>query len=163
MPRLFGSFRVNLGAIAALLSAGAFWLLLFRTYAGFQMQVGGLAPAAARYAGFSSRRALWTALLLSGGRSRASYLAVAYPMLLALGGVAFERLSEASPRRWLRPALGALCWGWDWSASPWPCRSCPWRLSCATSRRLDCHRGARSATGWARCRSTTRTCSAGSR
>jgi simple sugar transport system permease protein len=26
-----------------------------------------LAPAAARYAGFSSRRALWTALLISGG------------------------------------------------------------------------------------------------
>src|SRR6187551_460261 len=67
VPRLFGTFRVNLGAIAALLAAGAFWLLLFRTYAGFQMQVGGLAPAAARYAGFSSRRALWTALLLSGG------------------------------------------------------------------------------------------------
>jgi ABC-type uncharacterized transport system permease subunit len=32
-----------------------------------QLQVGGLAPAAARYAGFSSRSALWTALLLSGG------------------------------------------------------------------------------------------------
>jgi ABC-type uncharacterized transport system permease subunit len=29
--------------------------------------VGGLAPAAARYAGFSSRSALWTALLVSGG------------------------------------------------------------------------------------------------
>jgi len=43
-----------------------FWVLLFRTYAGFQLQVGGLAPAAARYAGFSSRRALWTALLISG-------------------------------------------------------------------------------------------------
>ena len=27
----------------------------------------GLAPAAARYAGFSSRQALWTALLVSGG------------------------------------------------------------------------------------------------
>ncbi|MBP9062378.1 MAG: ABC transporter permease, partial [Aquabacterium sp.] len=36
-------------------------------YAGFQLQVGGLAPQAARYAGFSSRKALWTALLLSGG------------------------------------------------------------------------------------------------
>ena len=30
------------------------------------LQVGGLAPAAARYAGFSSRRALWTALGVSG-------------------------------------------------------------------------------------------------
>jgi len=81
VPRLFGSFRVNLGAIAALLAAGAFWLLLFRTYAGFQMQVGGLAPAAARYAGFSSRRALWTALLLSGGMAGlAGGLEVAGPL-----------------------------------------------------------------------------------
>ena len=39
---------------------------MFRTYAGFALQIGGLAPAAARYAGFSSRKALWTALLLSG-------------------------------------------------------------------------------------------------
>lgn len=29
--------------------------------------MGGLAPAAARYAGFSSRKALWLALLVSGG------------------------------------------------------------------------------------------------
>ena len=37
--------------------SAAFWVLLFRTYAGFQLQVGGLAPAAARYAGFSLARA----------------------------------------------------------------------------------------------------------
>jgi ABC-type uncharacterized transport system permease subunit len=43
------------------------WVFLFRSYRGFALQVGGLAPAAARYAGFSSRSALWTALLLSGG------------------------------------------------------------------------------------------------
>ena len=68
VPRIFaGNLRVNIGLIVALLAVVAFWVLLFRTYAGFQLQVGGLAPAAARYAGFSSRRALWTALLLSGG------------------------------------------------------------------------------------------------
>src|SRR5450755_1589589 len=67
VPRLYGSYRVNIGAIGALVAVAAFWVLLFRTYAGFQLQVGGLAPAAARYAGFSSRNALWTALLLSGG------------------------------------------------------------------------------------------------
>ena len=67
MPKLFTGFRLNGGLIIALLAVAAFWVLLFRTYAGFQLQVGGLAPAAARYAGFSSRRALWTALLLSGG------------------------------------------------------------------------------------------------
>jgi len=44
-----------------------FTVFLARTYAGFQLVVGGLAPAAARYAGFSSRRALWIGLLVSGG------------------------------------------------------------------------------------------------
>jgi general nucleoside transport system permease protein len=66
VPRLYGSYRVNIGAVGALVAAAAAWILLFRTYAGFQLQVGGLAPAAARYAGFSSRKALWSALLLSG-------------------------------------------------------------------------------------------------
>ena len=56
-----------MGVLVALAAVAAGWLFLFRTYQGFQLQVGGLAPAAARYAGFSSRRALWTALLVSGG------------------------------------------------------------------------------------------------
>ena len=67
IPRLVDGSRVNIGVLIAGASVLGFWLLLFRTYAGFALQVGGLAPAAARYAGFSSRRALWTALLLSGG------------------------------------------------------------------------------------------------
>src|SRR5678815_773858 len=66
VPKLFTGFRVNVGVLIALVSVAAFWVLLFRTYAGFQLQVGGLAPAAARYAGFSSRKALWGALLTSG-------------------------------------------------------------------------------------------------
>lgn len=66
-PRLFPGLRVDVGSLIALLLVGVFSLLIFRTYAGFELQVGGLAPAAAKYAGFSSRRALWTALLLSGG------------------------------------------------------------------------------------------------
>ncbi|MBC7483918.1 MAG: ABC transporter permease [Rhizobacter sp.] len=81
VPKLFPGFRVNIGLIIALCAVGAFWVLLFRTYAGFQLQVGGLAPAAARYAGFSSRKALWTALLLSGGMAGlAGALEVAGPL-----------------------------------------------------------------------------------
>ncbi|MEP7302564.1 MAG: ABC transporter permease [Caldimonas sp.] len=81
VPKLFAGYRVNIGAIGAVLAAGAFWVLLFRTYAGYQLQVGGLAPAAARYAGFSSRKALWTALLLSGGMAGlAGALEVAGPL-----------------------------------------------------------------------------------
>ncbi len=67
IPRLIDGFRANIGVLIGLAAVAGFWVLLFRTFAGFQLQVGGLAPAAARYAGFSSRRALWMSLLLSGG------------------------------------------------------------------------------------------------
>ncbi|MFL6665087.1 MAG: ABC transporter permease [Rhizobacter sp.] len=67
IPRLVAGWRVHIGAVIALAAVATFWVFLFRLYAGFQLQVGGLAPAAARYAGFSSRRALWVALLGSGG------------------------------------------------------------------------------------------------
>ena len=67
MPKLFAGSRVTIGLPLALIGVALLWAFLFRTRAGFALQVGGLAPAAARYAGFSSRRALWTALLISGG------------------------------------------------------------------------------------------------
>ena len=81
IPRLFKGSRVSIGAVIALLGAGVLWVFLFRTRAGFALSVGGLAPAAARYAGFSSRRALWTALLVSGGAAGlAGALEVAGPV-----------------------------------------------------------------------------------
>jgi general nucleoside transport system permease protein len=67
IPRLVPNLRANIGVFIALAGVAALWIFLFRTYRGFALQVGGLAPQAARYAGFSSRGALWTALLLSGG------------------------------------------------------------------------------------------------
>ena len=67
VPILFENTRVTVGLVVALLCAAGLWVFLFRTRSGFALQVGGLAPAASRYAGFSSRNALWTALLISGG------------------------------------------------------------------------------------------------
>jgi general nucleoside transport system permease protein len=67
VPRLVPNLRAHVGLLLALLGVALLWVFLFRSYRGFALQVGGLAPAAARYAGFSSRTALWTALLLSGG------------------------------------------------------------------------------------------------
>jgi ABC-type uncharacterized transport system permease subunit len=66
IPRLVTGYRANVGLLIAVAFVGLFSLFLFRTYRGFQLKVSGLSPAAASYAGFSSRRALWTALLLSG-------------------------------------------------------------------------------------------------
>ena len=81
IPRLMEGSRVNIGILLALLGVAALWLYLFRTYAGFAQEVSGLAPSAARYAGFSSRRALWVALLISGGAAGlAGALEVAGPL-----------------------------------------------------------------------------------
>ena len=81
IPKLIDGMRMNIGVILALLGAGLLWAFLARTRAGFAQQVSGLAPAAALYAGFSSRRALWTALLISGGAAGlAGALEVAGPM-----------------------------------------------------------------------------------
>ena len=81
IPRLIQGTRVNIGLLLALAGVAAVWVFLFRTYSGFAQLVGGLAPAAARYAGFSSRRALWIALLTSGGAAGlAGALEVAGPI-----------------------------------------------------------------------------------
>ena len=81
VPRLMAGSRASIGVLIALVSAVILWLYLFRTRGGFALQAGGLAPAAARYAGFSSRKALWTALLISGGAAGlAGALEVAGPI-----------------------------------------------------------------------------------
>jgi ABC-type uncharacterized transport system permease subunit len=81
IPRLFTGSRMTIGVLFALAGVAGMWVFLFRTRAGFAQQVGGLAPAAARYAGFSSRRALWTAFLISGGMAGlAGALEVAGPI-----------------------------------------------------------------------------------
>ncbi len=81
VPRLIDGFRANIGVLIALVGVLLMWLFMFRTAAGYAQQVGGLAPAAARYAGFSSRRALWTALLVSGAAAGlAGALEVAGPI-----------------------------------------------------------------------------------
>ncbi len=81
IPKLISGTRVNVGVLMALAGVGALWVFLFRTHAGFAQQVGGLAPDAARYAGFSSRKALWLALLTSGAAAGlAGGLEVAGPL-----------------------------------------------------------------------------------
>lgn len=81
VPRLIDGYRASWGVVMALASALACWLFMNKTHAGYRLEVGGLAPQAARYAGFSSRAALWTTLLISGGLSGlAGALEVAGPV-----------------------------------------------------------------------------------
>lgn len=66
MPLLIEDTRLNIGFVLALVAVGIIWALLARSVIGFQLRVAGLAPLAARYAGYSGRRVLWFSLLLSG-------------------------------------------------------------------------------------------------
>ena len=58
--------RLHLGIVLALAAALLGWLYLSRSFSGFKLQVGGMAPRAACYAGFSARGSLWIALTVSG-------------------------------------------------------------------------------------------------
>ncbi|MFM9433635.1 general nucleoside transport system permease protein [Janthinobacterium sp. CG_23.3] len=66
LPIVLPGTRLHLGIILALLASVGGWLFLSKSMAGFRLRVGGMAPAAARYAGFSARKSLWTSMLLCG-------------------------------------------------------------------------------------------------
>ncbi len=81
VPRFIPGMRLHWGFALAILGAVAMWIFMFRTYRGLQLLVGGPAPAAARYAGFSARVALWSTFLISGALAGvAGALEVAGPM-----------------------------------------------------------------------------------
>ncbi len=63
----FEGTRLNLSIVITLVAIPLAWFFCQRTFAGFQLAVAGVAPAAARYAGFSASRAIWMAMLASGG------------------------------------------------------------------------------------------------
>lgn len=67
LPLLVEGARVNIGLIFALLSVPLAAILMGRTMTGYRLRVAGLAPGAARYAGFSANGVVWVCLLLSGG------------------------------------------------------------------------------------------------
>ncbi|HZW23061.1 ABC transporter permease [Noviherbaspirillum sp.] len=66
LPNIIEGTRLHAGFAMAVAASALGWVFLSRSFAGYRLQVGGMAPAAARYAGFSSRKALWTSMLLCG-------------------------------------------------------------------------------------------------
>ncbi|OLP46208.1 ABC transporter permease [Rhizobium oryziradicis] len=66
IPILFANTRVNLSLLIALALSLLAWLFMQRSFQGYKLQVGGLAPRAASYAGFSGGRAIWISLLIGG-------------------------------------------------------------------------------------------------
>jgi simple sugar transport system permease protein len=65
-PMLFEGLRVNGSVFLALAGVFVGWVLMNRSFVGYQMRVAGLAPEAARYAGFSADRTVWIGMLAGG-------------------------------------------------------------------------------------------------
>lgn len=63
---LFEGTRLNVGIILMVVAVPVFWVLMNKSFIGYQMRVAGLAPAAANYAGFNGSRLVWLAMLISG-------------------------------------------------------------------------------------------------
>jgi simple sugar transport system permease protein len=66
VPTLFAGTRVNVSILIALALSIVAWVFMERSFMGYKLQVGGLAPRAAGYAGFSEGRAIWLSLLIGG-------------------------------------------------------------------------------------------------
>jgi general nucleoside transport system permease protein len=58
--------RLNTSVIITLFAVLGFWLFNARSFLAYRLEVGGQAPAAARYAGFSARQTVWFSLVMSG-------------------------------------------------------------------------------------------------
>ena len=67
MPKLLFGTRLHLGALFALLAVFSCWVIFSKTVIGLQLKVLGLAPAAARFAGYSEKKLIWFSMLFSGG------------------------------------------------------------------------------------------------
>ncbi len=66
LPPLIETMRLTHAFPLAIVALAAGHVLLNRSFIGYQLQVVGQAPAAARHAGFSIRRAVWVGLLAGG-------------------------------------------------------------------------------------------------
>jgi simple sugar transport system permease protein len=65
-PIILEGTRLNSSVFIALAVVGLGWLLMARSFIGFQLDVTGLAGSAARYAGFSTRKMVWIGMLAGG-------------------------------------------------------------------------------------------------
>ncbi|HSH42670.1 MAG TPA: ABC transporter permease [Arenicellales bacterium] len=67
LPIVLEGSRLHIGAFVALGAVAAAWVFVRKSFLGYQMQVAGMAQAAALYAGFKRNRMIWIGLLCGGG------------------------------------------------------------------------------------------------
>jgi general nucleoside transport system permease protein len=66
LPVILEGTRLNIGAFVAIGVIAVGWVLVSRSFIGFQIKVVGQAPTAAGYAGFSEKRLIWFTFLFCG-------------------------------------------------------------------------------------------------
>lgn len=59
--------RLHTGALFALAAVAGGYVLMMRTFVGFQIKVVGMTPQAADYAGFDRKLVIWLSLMIGGG------------------------------------------------------------------------------------------------
>ena len=67
LPIFIPDTRLHVGWLIALAAVFTGWILMARHIIGFQVKVVGMAPMAARFAGFRENKIIWMTLLISGG------------------------------------------------------------------------------------------------
>lgn len=66
LPMILEGTRVNASIFIIAVAVLLFWLFMRKSMTAFKLEVGGQAPLAAKYAGFSSSKAIWLSLVISG-------------------------------------------------------------------------------------------------
>lgn len=66
MPLLVPGTRLHIGFALALLAAFAVWILMDKMEIGMEFKISGMAPLAARYAGYRPGHLIWVSMLVSG-------------------------------------------------------------------------------------------------
>ncbi|TDW33353.1 nucleoside ABC transporter membrane protein [Rhizobium azibense] len=66
VPVLISGTRINVSLLLTIVLSMAAWIFMEKSFTGYKLQVGGLAPRAAGYAGFNEGRAIWLSLLIGG-------------------------------------------------------------------------------------------------
>lgn len=65
-PILFEGTRMSSIVLLTVFAVFAFWIFNKYSFLAYQLEVGGQAPDASRYAGFSAKQAVWLSLMISG-------------------------------------------------------------------------------------------------
>ena len=67
IPKMFANSRINYGVIIALILAAVYYIVVYRTKFGYNLQTLGGSTKAAKYGGVSAKRYYFYAMMISGG------------------------------------------------------------------------------------------------